>query len=199
MIRYVRQAWLVLLLGLVFGVALAGVNSKLAPRIRENELRARQEAAIEVTGGAEAVQMQIKLGQTEVTVYRVADRTGQHVGWAVPAQGQGYADTIKLIVGLTPRADEIMGIKVIYNQETPGLGNKITDKPFRRQFAGKAADVRLVAVQKAAGLADEEIHAITGATISSEAVCTIVYQQVAASGLADALAGQAPPALTRRD
>ena len=193
MIRYIQQAWLVLLLGLVFGLSLAAVNSELAPMIEANEAEARRRAAVAVfdkaaTGAETAEQVQIEFPGVTVNVYRVLDKAGRQVGWAAPAQGQGYADTIKLIVGLTADAGRITGIKVIYNQETPGLGNKIVGDRFCNHFRGKSANVKLTAAKKTADFAAGEIEAITGATISSQAVCDIIYAGIAESGLAGRLA-----------
>ncbi|NQU76424.1 MAG: FMN-binding protein [Planctomycetes bacterium] len=199
MIGYVRQASLVLILSLVIGVTLAAVNDKLAPRIKANELQAREDAALEVVpGAAKAEQVSLKLTSidskpkqpitSEIDVYRVVDENGKQVGWAVPAQGPGYADTIKLTVGLTPDAKRITDFKVIYNQETPGLGNKITGKAFRSHFAGKTTAKELLAVKQTTDLGEDEVQAITGATISSQAVCDIIYKQLAQTGLTEKLA-----------
>lgn len=202
MVGYIRQAWLVLVLGLTFGLALAGVNHKLAPIIRANETAARQKAAKEFfavgevdpnTLTAEARRIVLsagedKAGETAVMAYGVRDSRGRLLGWAAPAQGAGYADTIKLMVGLSADAASIQGIKVIYNQETPGLGNKIVGEEFLGQFKTKPVAAHLRPSKQSSGLADDEIQAITGATISSRAVCDILHSQLTDSGLAAKLA-----------
>jgi len=179
MLTYIRQAWLVLLLGLLFGVALAGVNTWLSPKIDENQRIARQNAALAVIeNSAAAKTVQIKLDdQTTVTVYRITGEDGTLLGWAATASGQGYGDTIKLIVGVDAEATTITDFRVIYNQETPGLGNKIIEGGFRKRFRDKSAREPLQAVNKA-NPADEEIQALTGATISSQAVCDIIFTQL---------------------
>ncbi len=196
MIRYIQQAWLVLLLALVFGVALAGVNAKLKPMIEANEAKAKKDAALELVPGAKYVEivkmtLPIKDKQTEeIEVFRVIDGDKKLVGWAFPAEGDGYADVIKLIVGVTADAKTITGMKVIYNQETPGLGNKITETSFRAPFAGKLSLAKLIpAKNKAvADLGPNEIQAVTGATISSRAVCDIIRRRLYRQHLADKLA-----------
>jgi electron transport complex protein RnfG len=65
-----------------------------------------------------------------------------------------------------------MGLFVLEQKETPGLGANITNKPWRKQFSGKPAKP-LVAV-KTGAQAPGEIDAITGATISSKSVTRIL-------------------------
>ncbi len=187
MIGYIRQGWLVLLLGLLFGVALAGVNAWLSPRIDENQRQARQAAAVAVVpGGEQAEQVTMDDG---TAVYRVTGDGGRLVGWGIPASGQGYADTIRLIVGVNADATRLTGFRVIYNQETPGLGNKITGEAFTRRFENKDASAHLQAVQEPKE--DDEVQALTGATISSQAVADIIYAQLNETDLLNELRRQA--------
>ncbi len=80
---------------------------------------------------------------------------------------RGYADKIPITVGLNNEG-VITGIKIASPaeglRETPGLGTKISDKEFIRQFIGK--DTAGIRLKKDGGMID----AITGATISSRAV-----------------------------
>ncbi len=85
------------------------------------------------------------------------------VGLAFMAKGAGYGGKIGILVGLeTDRSAR--GIRIISQQETPGLGAKITKLDFLDQFAGKRAEE--IALARDGG----KIDAITGATISSRAV-----------------------------
>jgi len=66
---------------------------------------------------------------------------------------------------------------VLEQKETPGLGARIVEAGWREQFAGKPAR-RPLKVSKAA-TGEEEVQAVTGATISSESVVSIVNEAVA--------------------
>lgn len=189
MIGYIRQAWLVLALAIGFGVALAGVNKELSPRIEANEEKAKAAAALDIfrPQGAAAEKVAVSLwsqdGRTRaLEVFRILDANGQMLGWAAPVAGNGYADQIKMIVGLSPDASRLTGMQVLFNNETPGLGNEITNPKFRSQFAGKATYQRIKA-SKRDGLGPQEIHALSGATVSSQSVCDIILKDLAASGL----------------
>ena len=101
--------------------------------------------------------------------YARADTT-EPVGCVLLASGKGYSSTIEMVVGVD-LAGALTGISIVSQQETPGLGAKITEirygesEPwFQAQFKGKT--VTQLSVDKDGGAIDS----ITGATISSRAV-----------------------------
>ncbi len=94
-------------------------------------------------------------------------------GHVAKATGQGYADKIELLLGLDGAGDTITGIFILDQKETPGLGNKILEKGWRAQFLEKPTTKGLVVVKTNAAN-DNEIDAISGATISSRSVTGIV-------------------------
>jgi len=172
------QAWLVLVLATVFGSGLAGVEYALGPRIAQNRLDETLAQVPKLVPGAargEADEAVIP-GRR---VFRALDASGGLVGWVVPGKGQGFADKIELIVGLDPRAETITGLFVLDQKETPALGDNITTEAFRGQFVGFGTGVPLDAKRAPTDKATGTVQALTGATISSDAVCTIVNQTVA--------------------
>lgn len=190
------QAWLVLLLALIFGVALASVQTQLSGVIAANKMNETLEKVPQLIWGDDAPALisvennavKIVPGSLEITaagkskVYPLfkVDQGGRLAGWVVKAGGQGYADKIELLVGLDPALASITGLFVLEQKETPGLGNKIVSADWRGQFPGKRTDT-VLEVQKSGASAPNGIDAITGATISSRAVTTIVNQTL--SGL----------------
>ncbi len=113
---------------------------------------------------------------------------GDLAGIALEGQGQGYQDTIKVIYGYDPEAETIVGMKVLESKETPGLGDKIGKDPdFLAHF--EALDVRLagdgrslrheIEVVKSGAEEPWQVHAITGATISSNAVGRLLNRSAA--------------------
>ena len=109
----------------------------------------------------------------EWTVLRALDSDGQQVGWVLPFEGQGFADKIKVLVGMNADLSTLTGIWVLEQKETPGLGDYITAEYFRDRFAGKSADLTLTVV-KGEPRGPQEVEALTGATVSSESVVRIV-------------------------
>jgi electron transport complex protein RnfG len=194
------QAWLVLLLALCFGSALAAVQVKLSDKIAANKLNETLEQvpaliwgeapapeSVQITPGILSV---ARDGQkSSYTLYRVA-QGNEVAGWVVKAGGQGYADKLELLVGVDADVQKITGLFVLEQKETPGLGNKIIEPQWRGQFTGKATDSQLQVV-KGHGEDPATIDAITGATISSRSVTAIVNTTIGnLKGRLDASGGQ---------
>ena len=69
-----------------------------------------------------------------------------------------------------------MGMEVLESKETPGLGDKIfKDMEFVGAFRDLAVEPEVV-VTKKGSTGDNEVDAISGATISSKAVVRIINQ-----------------------
>lgn len=184
---FIFQAWLVLLLASFFGASLAGIQLTLSPKIEANKLNETLEKVPELIFGAEAAQALseenrpmdierqfIEAGNKIYSVFQ-AKTDGQTDGWVIKASGQGYADRIELLVGVDAKAETITGLFILDQKETPGLGNKIMEPAWRNQFSNKPTQQQMTAVKTKAS-ASNEINAITGATISSKAVCDIINQ-----------------------
>ena len=174
---FIGQGWLVLALALGFGGVLAGLEAALSGKIAKNKLDETLSQIHSLVPGADTGRQTTVEGKT---VFRAVDGAGKLVGWVVPARGQGFDDRIELLIGRDTEAKTITGLYVLAQKETPGLGNKIGQDQWLAQFAGRAAGKPLT-VTKAQPKAGE-IQALTGATISSESVCKIVNETVAAWG-----------------
>jgi len=161
------------MLAICFGGALAGVQTTLKPRIDQNKLDDTIGQIPSLVPGAASGTLEI-FG--EQSAYKATDESGDHVGWVLPASGQGFADRIELLVGLNADLSEITGLYVLGQKETPGLGNKITFEDWRGQFVGKPAGA--LTVIKGAAQSDEQVEAVTGATISSDSVVGIVNSSI---------------------
>ena len=206
----IAQAWLVLLLVIGFGSALAGVQLSLGPTIEANKANETLEQVPALVFGEElaqkmAAQEQVpdieprmvavpKAGrQVSYPVFEVRYQ-GDLRGWVVKASGQGYADKIELLLGLSPQLDTITGLFVLDQKETPGLGNKVITPEWRGQFTAKNTRPAL-AVVKTGAKAANEIDAVTGATISSRSVTAIINTII--SDLQPMLAGKQSSAATK--
>lgn len=96
---------------------------------------------------------------------------GDPKGLAMEASsGKGYKGDVGLIVAIDVKSDKLMGIGVTTHNETPGLGAKAkTDPKFAAQFQGAAVTGPVKVTQDGGS-----INAISGATITSRAVCEAV-------------------------
>jgi electron transport complex protein RnfG len=183
------QAWLVLVLSVGFGVSLAGVQLVVGPVIESNKLNETLEKVPELVLGRflaakmagenqtlEIVPRQVTVEKPDrakfYSVYE-ARYQGDLKGWVVKTKGQGYADTIELLLGLSPDLHTITGLFVLDQKETPGLGNKIITEAWRGQFVDAPTDRSLVVIKTGASRPGE-IDAVTGATISSKSVTAMI-------------------------
>lgn len=176
----ILTAWLVLLLGVTFGSGLAGVELWLRPKIEQNKLNETLSQIPNLVKGA------VKGAPDEKAipgrrVFRALDASGNLRGWVVLGKGQGFGDAIEVLIGLDRSAKKLTGLFILAQNETPGLGNYISGDKFTKQFrklSVGAGGNKLVASQKPPQYAKGQIKAVTGATISSRAVCNIINKTV---------------------
>ncbi len=180
--NYIGQAWLVILLALLYGGALAGVQTTLGPKIEENKRNETYDVIPRLVEGADKTKT-VEVAVTgangkPLRIYQANAADGAHRGWVLPGTGLGFADRIDLLIGLDPQATTITGIYVLDQKETPGLGNFITGDDFQKQFAGKRTDQPVVVVKSDPAAGSNQIRALSGATISSDSVAEIVNATV---------------------
>ena len=185
--NHLFQAWLVLMLAIIFGTCLAAVHVNLSGRIAENKLNESLERIPGLIWNEGQGGTSVDIGSGKIVVKK-EDRTlyypvfqvtdeGKLAGWVIKAAGQGYSGSIELLLGLNPAGDTISGLFILEQTETPGLGNKITFPDWLDQFPGQGTEAPLTVV-KGGQTSPGAIDAITGATISSKSVVGIVNRAV---------------------
>lgn len=97
-------------------------------------------------------------------------------GYAIKVGTKGYGGEILMMVGVGEDG-KIGGIKILSHTETPGLGAKAPEPAFSKQYENKSIDKPLKVVKGSAS-GDDQISAITGATITSNAVTDGVNKAV---------------------
>ena len=156
-----RLALTLLIITAVVAVALAGVNMITEPAIEALNAQKTQEAIeLVLPGGGEA----IDFPETAL----VSKVYASDNGYAIEVTPGGFDNTITMMVGVD-KAGNVLGISIISHTETAGLGavaaaGTPAGEAFRGQFVGASGSV---SVTKDGGTMD----AITGATITSRAIC----------------------------
>lgn len=151
---------------------LAGMNNLTAPIIEKRNQVANNEARTEVLPSAkefkkvEEASYKSANAATILEVFEGED-AGKKVGYTIKAAPSGYGGPIEITVGISAEG-KITGVSVGNNAETPGLGAKAKDAFFIDQYKDKEA--KELEVLKAGTPADNQIKAISGATITSNAV-----------------------------
>lgn len=106
-------------------------------------------------------------GCTVIDALAVKGSSGDTEGYIIAATSpNGYGGEIQVAIGI--KDDKLTGFTAIKNNETAGLGSKCTEPEFTNQFKDKAAAV--LSYTKAGASSDTEIDAISGATITTNAV-----------------------------
>ena len=115
--------------------------------------------------------------ETDVPVefYRGFDENGTLVGYAIPASHKGYGGEIEIMVGISTQG-EITGVSILSINETPGLGMNAKKESFTNQFLTSVPDNGFTA--KSEDPSKQKIDALTGATITSEAVSQAVNKAI---------------------
>ena len=170
-----RRMIIVLTSVMVFsGLVLAATSVSLSPRIEENRIAALNASLASIFTDESTSVEDLDFEELDTdgpTIYRGATDDGRLLGYAIRVVTQGYGGGITMIVGVSPDLESILGIEIVEQLETPGLGGNITNEPFKAQFTGLAADEPFSYVRNVEPARDEnEIQAISGATITSRAI-----------------------------
>jgi electron transport complex protein RnfG len=99
---------------------------------------------------------------------------GELIGWAIFTSPTGYGGSVDLLVAIGADGG-VKGLQILNHSETPGLGANANSPSFLDQYQNKKTFVKVV---KAAP-GDDEVLAITSATITSEAVTKGVNNAIA--------------------
>jgi electron transport complex protein RnfG len=178
-----------LVLALASGVALALVDGKTAQRITENRQQQLRRLAQRATlcehpekplgKDDESIELEdLGLRSQGLWAYRVvpAGKEGSRIrGYAVVAEGLGW-DKFQVLIGLSSDLRAITGLQILECRETPGLGERIRTEAFRSQYRKSTA--RPLELVRHKPESECQVQAITGATISSQAVTGVVNAAV---------------------
>jgi Na+-translocating ferredoxin:NAD+ oxidoreductase subunit G len=106
-----------------------------------------------------------------VEAFRVQDAGGGIQGYLIMARYRGYGGYVPVLLAFSPEG-RIVRLKVLTNEETPGLGKKVENALFLKQFVGRGTDKPFSVRPQDSG--SYIIDAVSGATISSRAVTNAV-------------------------
>lgn len=187
MFKEIIKPSLILLLVCAFITgALAYVNGVTEPIIDENNMIAEQESLKNVYSDADnfleaktADMLKaegIDVSENIQKVY-IAQKDGQSVGYVAAVFSRGYGGQMKILVGIDNDLN-IEGVSLTSHKETPGLGANASNPKFTDQFLGKAPQATYNVV-KTIPNNENEIQAITAATVTSKAVTKGVDEAVA--------------------
>lgn len=152
-------------------VLLAFTNSVTDPMIKklavENAAKTRQLVLTDAASFSE--EKTVQLDGEEYVYYEGYNSSNELAGYILTTQSKGYGGAVEIMTGITADG-KVAGVETLTLNETAGLGMKAKEAPFRDQYKGKQGKISVVKSNPG----DDEIQALTGATITSTAVTNAV-------------------------
>ncbi|MGI6751603.1 MAG: RnfABCDGE type electron transport complex subunit G [Anaerovoracaceae bacterium] len=172
--EYITPSVVLVLICLVITGALAITYQMTEPVIAAiNEKNANEARAVVLPSGADggfsAQEGNFVDGVKEV----FAANNG--TGIAYTSEDKGFGGSLTVMTGVDDQG-KITGVKVTKHTETPGLGTKAMTVEYLEQYIGQSAITRSGAADKT------QIDAVTGATVTSDAVFRAVEKALAQDG-----------------
>lgn len=158
---------------------LAGVNAMTAPKIEQIEKEKMTKALKFVAPNATDFK-EITVEENENGIkkaYTIVENTA-NTGYCVLVESQGFGGVIKLMVGVTNEGS-VLGVDIISLSETPGLGTKADNEDWLNQYVLKSSPLKVV---KGKATDENDIVAVSGATVTSKAVTKGVEAAIAFVG-----------------
>ena len=183
--KIIKDALALTLITLVAGVALGGVYEITKDPIARQEAQAKAEAYEQVFTDAAAFE-EVKMDDTLIQtirdqldqegykaqsieeIMRAEDQSGEMLGYAFTVvTSEGYGGDIHFSMGVQ-NDGTLNGISILSIGETAGLGMNADTPAFKDQFVGK--QVEQLQYTKNGATQDDEINAISGATVTTNAM-----------------------------
>ena len=159
------------LICVIVAVGLALTNSLTSEKIAAQNEKAENEAMSRVLPGDMYNEKTATVSGKEYS-YREVIKNGETAGYIFTVANNGYGGPVKVMTGVDIEGN-VTAIEVISApDETPGLGQKVTNTSFWEQFKGKSGEISVSRTE--AG--KDEVLAITGATISTKSVVASVNE-----------------------
>ncbi len=168
----IKMLLVLTILATLSGGLLAAIRDNTKDRIENQVLEFVKGPAIrsileEATNDPIVDRFQLKIDDVEHTFF-VGVMDGEPRAVTFETSGKGYGGDVGLMVGIDIENNQIMGVGVTTHGETPGMGAKAkTDPSFAAQF-------RELPLEEQVNVTGDggSINAISGATITSRAVCS---------------------------
>lgn len=185
----IRDAIALFLITMISGLALSYVyeitKAPITDQKVEKKIKANQVVFVDASSFEEDTDLMEQAINTDLTtlskdfkginideINKALDSNGDVIGYNIMVTTkQSYKDYITLIVGYTLDGT-IKGIEIMTISETAGLGMNATKPSFMNQFINK--NVSQFVVTKTGATSEDQIDALSGATITSRAVANAV-------------------------
>lgn len=167
----VKHALILFAIAFICSFLLILCNNLTKDRIALLQKQTEENAQAEVLPDAETfkqvdgITMALLSDSRVKAAFKGINKNGEFAGYCIKVEPSGFGGAISMMVGIGIDGS-IEGVKITSMSETPGLGAKADDN-WLKQYKNKKGDI---AVSKSGKINENEIHAISGATITSKAV-----------------------------
>ena len=160
-----RIAAVLTLICTLVAALLSFVYSATNDQYEQNMLNAKREAIASLYGLDEVDTESLSVAGDAVKELYLVSANGRVLGCCANVKSVGFGGEIDMMVAADADG-KLRGVRIVTMSETPGLGSRVGEQDYLGQYEG--IDVVDVAIGNAT--LDEQVDAISGATISSKAV-----------------------------
>jgi len=175
----IKMIGFVVVVGILWSSALVAVDAWTGPRIEKYLIEKTQKKVLEALVIPYQDEMVKQVFADNVKAEEIDGKTiykAEDGSVAFEFAGAGSQGAITGIIALGPGGQTIKGITIIKHSETPGLGSRVLSPDNLINFRDKKILPELMIVAAGTASADNEVDAITGATLTSKALEKILNE-----------------------
>lgn len=176
-----KNIFFIMVLGSVSACLLLGIRAYTLPKIEQYEELKFKSTILEAAGIDYAENNLIDIFNKNVK----EEKKGELIYYLSPSnhyifefEGRGLWGMIRGVVTLNSDLETIETIRIISQEETPGLGARIGEEGFLSQFKKKKVSPVLSLVLRQKAVKNTEIDTVTGASITSQALINMINKAV---------------------
>lgn len=155
----------------IAGLLLGFANDFTKEAILENSKINKEDLRVIMPEATGIVDSSLETTEAISEIY-TAVKGEEEIGYVFKVTTKGFHGSVDLVVAVS-NEDKVTGIKVLAHSETPGLGARIEEEGFRGSFSGLNG-MSSINIVKMVPSKENEVQGISGASVSSKAVCTAV-------------------------
>lgn len=157
---------------IVVTLALSSANALTHKKIEALAIENQNKAMAKLIEADEYHELPANTSFGDIT-YNAAIKDGNTIGCIFVTEAKGYGGTVSVMTAVDMDG-KILAVEILAaDNETPGLGQNVTKPDWYAQFSGLKGDITVIK-GGSANTDNNEINAVTGATISSKAVTSAV-------------------------
>lgn len=169
--KFFKPGLVLLIVGILAAVALGFTNEITKDTIAAQRENARTLAMKAIIPEAERFE-----ATEDAKFFEAKDASGEVIGVIIFTYPNGFGGPVEVITGLGVDG-KIKGVRIGSHTETPDLGSRATQPEFYEQYSGLSMSepIQVVKIGEPSG---NEVHAISGATVTSNGVTDGVMQAI---------------------